>query len=159
MDRYVAYEQDSRWKYFVRFAQHSPRRSIAGAFDRDQAFCFATEADANHVVEQLRNYGWRARVVPESRKPPPQAPVAPTVSKPPERIVTWVEGIIAFADESGKGISIDQISIDQIQAGYRRLASWFHPDVTGGDDTDMQHLNEARDWLRKHHREDCDVPF
>jgi hypothetical protein len=131
----------------VRFAKHSPTRSVAGAFDRDEAYCFATEGDANHVVEQLRNYGWRARVITESRKPPPQAPVAPTVPEPPEHLRSWVDGLIA----EGTGI-------DQIEAVYRAVAPLHHPDA-GGSTTDMQHLNAAIEWLRKQRREDDDVPF
>jgi hypothetical protein len=149
---WVLYNSDSGQRYFARFLRHRPKATWNGSTDRDAAYCFATEADARRVVDQLRSYGRRARVVTE--RPTPAPPLsAPSISLPPEHLGPWVIRIVEAGKASGK-----KTEAEQVAAGYRLLARQFHPD-SGGDTSDMQHLNDAVVWIRKYLLEEDDVPF
>ncbi len=53
--------------YFIRFESYTPARWFTTK-DRQRAYCFATQQDAEHVADQLRRYGRTVTVVTEAPK-------------------------------------------------------------------------------------------
>jgi hypothetical protein len=134
--------------YFVRFESHDPARWFHSV-SRQKAYCFASQADAQHVVAQLKAYGRAAHVVTEkSQKAAPPRPrprdifsdaLLPT--PPPEHLRTWVERILESVPNPTASVE------ERVKSGYRVLARQHHPDA-GGSTRDMQHITEAHTWLQ-----------
>lgn len=69
-----------------------------------------------------------------SALPPPEGHVAP--ARP------W-RAVFAYSEEEGA-----DVSLEEVEARYKRLAKKYHPDAQGGDDRAMSELNAARDSAR-----------
>lgn len=148
---WVVYDGASGRRYFVRFERHHPSPRWFGTIHRHAAHCFATEADAKCVVDQLRGYGRPAHVVTERPKQAPTPAPKPIMRRPPPQLSAWVDRILDTGRATGKPDRDDQIN-----AGYRSLARQYHPD-RGGTSADMQRLNDAVKWLRDN--SENEVPF
>lgn len=141
---WVVIDGDVRSGYFARFSSHYPMVRWFTCPRREDAYCFATEADARRVANYFVAHGRRARVVTLRPKPRPHRPVA-SVNEPPHHIRRWVERILAEGEHDAD--RADELT--RITSGYRTLAQRYHPDK-GGSSQDMQALNEAVQWLRNH---------
>lgn len=139
----VRVEHHNGPRYFVRFSRQVPTLRLIVIPSWRDAYCFATQEDAQRVVDQLGRLGRRAWVVTERRKP--SAARASTSPIPPAHLQPWVVSIIRTGRASA-GPHAGDLSV--INCGYRELARHYHPD-RGGQTTDMQHLNGARDWLHQ----------